>query len=133
MTQSKEMTDAFKEAEILKHLNHPCIVRIKDVLKTKSNKLWIVMEYADGGDLDGKIKLQKQSRSLFSEDLILGRPQADPEWFTQMCLAVKHIHDRKIIHRDLKCQNIFLTKAGKIKLGDFGIAKVLSHTREISK
>lgn len=55
------------------------------------------------------------------------------EWFTQMCLAVKHIHDRKIIHRDLKCQNVFLTKSGKVKLGDFGIAKVLSHTREISK
>lgn len=66
------MTDSFKEAEILKHLNHPCIVRIKDVLKTKSKKLWIVMEYADGGDLDNKIKQQKQNRSLFDENTILG-------------------------------------------------------------
>lgn len=60
-------------------------------------------------------------------------PSADPEWFTQMSLAVKHIHDRKIIHRDLKCQNIFLMKSGRIKLGDFGIAKVLNNTRDISK
>lgn len=68
------MTDAFKEAEILKHLNHPCIVRIKDVLKTKSNKLWMVLEYADGGDLDVKIKKQKHLRQFFDENTILGCP-----------------------------------------------------------
>lgn len=50
--------------------------------------------------------------------------------FTQICLAIKHLHDRKILHRDLKSQNIFLTQAGIVKLGDFGIAKVLSHTKE---
>ena len=44
--------------------------------------------------------------------------------FIQICLALKHIHDRKVLHRDLKPQNIFLTKAGVVKLGDFGVAKV---------
>lgn len=47
-----------------------------------------------------------------------------------MCLAIKHCHDRKILHRDLKAQNIFLTKTGIVKLGDFGISKVLSSTVE---
>lgn len=50
-----------------------------------------------------------------------------------MCLAIKHVHDRKIIHRDIKGQNIFLTKGNMIKLGDFGIAKILNKTMEKAK
>lgn len=79
------------------------------------------MSYADGGDLAAKIK---DARGIpFKESQVLA-------WFTQICLAIKHIHDRKIIHRDLKTHNIFLTGDGKIKLGDFGIARPLSLTLE---
>jgi NIMA (never in mitosis gene a)-related kinase len=49
----------------------------------------------------------------------------------QICLSIKHLHDRKVIHRDLKSQNIFLTKANLIKLGDFGIAKILDETNQL--
>merc|ERR1712166_587194 len=77
------------------------------------------MDYADGGDIGQKIK--EQRGRPFSESQIL-------DWFTQMCLGMKHVHDRKIIHRDLKGANVFLTKKGIVKIGDFGIAKVLSHT-----
>ena len=51
----------------------------------------------------------------------------------QICLALKHIHDRKVLHRDLKSQNIFMTKNNIIKLGDFGIARVLNSTKENAK
>lgn len=81
------------------------------------------MEHADGGDLQTKIKKVKEENSYLTEDQVLN-------YFTQICLAIKHLHDRKILHRDLKSQNIFLTKSGIVKLGDFGIAKVLSHTKE---
>lgn len=60
------------------------------------------------------IKSQKQD---FEENRIL-------DWFTQICLGMKHCHDKKTLHRDLKCQNLFLTKNHMVKIGDFGIAKV---------
>jgi NIMA (never in mitosis gene a)-related kinase len=46
-------------------------------------------------------------------------------WFTQLCLAVQHIHTKKIIHRDIKVQNVLMMDEDNIKLGDFGIAKLL--------
>jgi len=47
------------------------------------------------------------------------------DMFVQLCLAMKHVHDRKILHRDLKGQNVFLAAGGKLlKVGDFGVAKV---------
>jgi len=81
------------------------------------------MDYADGGDL--KTIIKNQNGRYFSEDQILN-------WMTQICLSLKHIHDRKILHRDLKSQNIFL-KDGRIKLGDFGIAKCLNYTLDSAK
>ena len=82
------------------------------------------MDYADGGDLSMKIKAQ--NGKLFPENKVL-------DWFTQVCLAIKHIHDRKILHRDIKSQNIFLMKNGQVKLGDFGIAKCLNQTIDKAK
>lgn len=51
----------------------------------------------------------------------------------QICLAIKHIHDRKILHRDLKTQNVFLTSKGEVKIGDFGISRVLQHTYDCAQ
>eukprot|EP00953_Heterococcus_sp_UTEX-ZZ885_P030029 15888-Heterococcus_DN1.PRE.1 len=79
------------------------------------------MDYADGGDLYGYLKGRK-GVPLAEERVI--------DWFVQITLALKHIHDRKILHRDLKTQNIFLTLGRVVKLGDFGIAKVLANTMD---
>ncbi|KAM6293544.1 serine/threonine-protein kinase Nek3 isoform 2-T2 [Porphyrio hochstetteri] len=76
------------------------------------------MEYCDDGDLMQKIKHQRGK--LFPEDTIL-------QWFVQMCLGVKHIHDKRVLHRDIKSKNVFLTQNGKVKLGDFGSARLLAH------
>ena len=63
----------------------------------------MVMEYADDGDLETKIREKRDTNQQFTEDEILN-------YFTQICLAVKHCHDRKILHRDLKSANIFMTR-----------------------
>jgi len=119
----KEKKDTYNEAKVLKSLNHPNIVQFREVYKTKRGKLCIVMDFADGGDLEAKIKAQHGR--YFSEAQIL-------DWFTQICLGLKHVHYRKILHRDIKAQNIFLTKTNIVKLGDFGIAKVLTGTQELA-
>jgi len=121
-----EKKEMIREAKILEALIHPNIICFREVYRTKKGKLCIVMDYAEGGDLAKKITEMQRKNALFSESQIL-------DWFTQICLALKHVHDRKILHRDLKNQNIFITKDNTIKLGDFGIARILSNTREKAK
>ena len=119
-----EKSEALQEAKILEKLDHQNIIKFREVFLENKTKLNIVMDYADGGDLQLKIKSSKDKH--FSENQIL-------DWFTQTSLALKHIHDRKILHRDVKSQNIFLTKNGLVKLGDFGIAKCLNYTMDKAK
>ncbi|XP_057563563.1 serine/threonine-protein kinase Nek5 [Hippopotamus amphibius kiboko] len=120
--QEKEASK--KEVILLAKMKHPNIVTFFSSFQ-ENNRLFIVMEYCDGGDLMKRIK--RQRGVLFSEDQILS-------WFVQISLGLKHIHDRKILHRDIKTQNIFLSKNGMVaKLGDFGIARVLNNTMELAR
>lgn len=104
-------------------MNHPNIVTFHEVYLTKQGKLKIVMEYAENGDISKAINARKAKKQYFSEDHVL-------DWFTQICLAIKHVHDRKILHRDIKGQNIFIGANNTLKLGDFGIARVLNKTMD---
>jgi len=124
MMDPKERNEAVKEASMLKRMDHPNIVLFQEVFMTRKGRLCIVMDYADGGDIHMKIK--KQQGVLLPEIQIL-------EWFVQTCFALKHVHERKVLHRDLKTQNIFLMSTGQVKLGDFGIAKVLDATKDYAK
>nr|XP_032655825.1 serine/threonine-protein kinase Nek3 [Chelonoidis abingdonii] len=112
-----DVQDSRKEAILLAKMKHPNIVAYKESFEADGH-LYIVMEYCDDGDLMQKIKYQRGK--LFPEDTIL-------HWFVQMCLGVKHIHDRRVLHRDIKSKNIFLTQNGKVKLGDFGSARLLTN------
>mmetsp|Transcript_64384 Transcript_64384/g.121990 ORF Transcript_64384/g.121990 Transcript_64384/m.121990 type:complete len:618 (+) Transcript_64384:54-1907(+) len=117
---AKETQDAIKEGKLLSSLKHPYIVRYRENF---SEKGWfcILMDYCQGGDLSKQIDKAKKSRQPFSEDQVL-------RWLTQALLGLKYIHDKHILHRDLKPSNFFLSKNGSLKMGDFGIAKVLSCT-----
>ncbi|NXL63563.1 NEK3 kinase, partial [Chordeiles acutipennis] len=114
---SSDVEKSRKEAVLLAKMKHPNIVAYKESFEADGH-LYIVMEYCDDGDLMQKIKHQRGK--LFPEDTIL-------HWFVQICLGVKHVHDKHVLHRDIKSKNIFLTQNGKVKLGDFGSARLLAH------
>ncbi|XP_035148542.3 serine/threonine-protein kinase Nek1 isoform X6 [Callithrix jacchus] len=120
---SKEREESRREVAVLANMKHPNIVQYRESFE-ENGSLYIVMDYCEGGDLFKRINAQKGV--LFQEDQIL-------DWFVQICLALKHVHDRKILHRDIKSQNIFLTKDGTVQLGDFGIARVLNSTVELAR
>ena len=75
------------------------------------------MEFADGGDLQSKIDQMKKKSAHMKESEI---------WtiFYQMVTGLQALHQRKIVHRDIKCANIFLTKQGIVKLGDLNVSKI---------
>jgi serine/threonine protein kinase len=121
--KQKERDEALREADVLASMAHTNIIRYIDSFQERGC-FYIVMEYADGGDLEKKI--EARGRIPFPEKEILHD-------FIQICLAIKYCHDRKILHRDLKAENVFLMKDGTVKLGDFGIARVLEHTLQLCR
>ena len=114
----KEKENALNEVRILASINHPNIVAYKEAFfEENTQTLNIVMEFADGGDLQSKInELKKSYRYMKEEDI----------WsiLYQMIIGLEALHNIKIVHRDIKCANIFLTKSGQAKLGDLNVSKI---------
>ncbi|KAK2194294.1 hypothetical protein NP493_116g01001 [Ridgeia piscesae] len=116
----KERKDSQNEIDILSILNHTNVVSYYNHF-LDGDTLLIEMEYANGGSLHEKIARQKE---LFPEEVVLW-------YFYQVASAVSHIHELGILHRDIKALNIFLTKSGLVKLGDFGISKILDSNSQL--
>lgn len=118
----EERMKAEGEVKVLSSISHPNIVAYKESFHKKSS-LYIVMEYIDGGDL-AKI-IENQRNTLMDESEIL-------RYFVQIVQVVKYLHSNHVLHRDLKPQNIFVTKLGIVKLGDFGVAKTLDGSANLA-
>ena len=98
---------------ILSDLEYLNIIKYYDCI-FKKNKEIIIMEYVEGGNLKEKIEEKK----VIEENKII-------DWFIEICEGIKYIHKKKIIHRNLKPNNIFLTKDNHIKIGDYDISNIL--------
>lgn len=124
ITSSKrERRSAEQEAQLLSRLRHPNIVTYRESWEGDDCQLYIVMGFCEGGDLYHRLKQQKG-------DLLPERQVV--EWFVQVAMALQYLHERNILHRDLKTQNIFLTKTNIIKVGDLGIARVLENQNDMA-
>ena len=115
----KEKLNALNEVRILASIKNPCIVGYKEAFFEDSPlTLCIVMEYAGGGDILNKITQHQKSNTFMKEQDIW-------RYAIQMIMGLKTLHDMKILHRDLKCANVFLSTDGKTaKLGDLNVSKV---------
>ena len=114
----KEALQALSEIDIHGQLGQcPYVVKYVDSFISGQNKVNIVMEYCQGGDLQGMLRTKRQNNRPLPEMTIL-------RYFLQMCLGIDSFHQKKILHRDLKAENIFLTaKQDEVRIGDFGLAK----------
>uniref|UniRef100_F7GL05 Checkpoint kinase 2 n=1 Tax=Callithrix jacchus TaxID=9483 RepID=F7GL05_CALJA len=106
------------EIEILKKLNHPCIIKIKNFFDAED--YYLVLELMEGGELFDKVVGNKRLKEATCK-----------LYFYQMLLAVQYLHENGIIHRDLKPENVLLSSQEEdclIKITDFGHSKILGET-----
>ncbi|KAF1808441.1 kinase-like protein [Eremomyces bilateralis CBS 781.70] len=108
----------FREYECVHGLNHPNIIQIEQVFKSE-NTMFIFQELLTGGDLDSLMEFKRRPLHDFEAIMIV----------RQILEGVKYLHDHRVIHRDLKLENILLTNRspiGRVVITDFGHAKKLS-------
>lgn len=119
----EDAEDARMEFLIHKTLRSPYIVKYQTHFYDR-HYMCILLEYMDGGDLGQYI--ENRNNKLIDEETVW-------DFFIQTCLGIQYLHTRKVLHRDLKSTNLFLTKEGKLKIGDLGVAKELktNHTTTV--
>ena len=117
----KQKLSSLNEIRVLASIKNKYIINYKEAfLDEKDCTLCLVMEYADKGDLEKRIKEQKEKGKYFNEKDI---------WkvFIQIVNGLKSLHDQGIMHRDIKSSNIFLFSNGMAKIGDLNVCKILSN------
>jgi len=121
---NKERTESVNEIRVLASISGPHVITFFEAF-VDADILYIVTEFATHGDLLGYLKNAKRNGQL---------PEATV-WalFIQMCLGVQSLHDKNILHRDLKAANVFMFSNSYLKLGDFGVSKVLKTNEQLAR
>ncbi|XP_072310938.1 serine/threonine-protein kinase NIM1-like [Eucyclogobius newberryi] len=108
-----------KEIQCLESLHHPNVARLYEVVDTPT-RLYLVLEYAGGGDLSNHIYTHGKLCDHFSKIT-----------FSQILAAVKYMHSQNIVHRDLKAENVLFTLSGCVKVADLGFSTRLSARHQL--
>jgi len=112
------------EVKILSKLQHPHIVGYHGSF-VHNNMLHIIMDYADGGTLEDRVREAKKNTTRFSKEEVMA-------WVCQLVLALKYVHGKRFLHRDLKLANVFLEGRLYVKVGDFGLARALTSENQLA-
>jgi serine/threonine-protein kinase len=115
-------TRFLREARSLSSLSHPHVATVYEVDEV-DGQLFLAMEYLPGGTLRAKVEAARAAGSFISEAQLL-------DWAIGLTAGLAHVHAKGIVHRDVKSSNAMFDEEGRIKLADFGLAKVLSDIDE---
>jgi cyclin-dependent kinase len=137
---------AIREISLLKEMNDPNIVRLLNIVHADGHKLYLVFEFLD---LDlkkymeslpiaqgGRGKALPEGTGVNLQTLGLG-PEIVKKFMAQLVQGIKYCHSHRVLHRDLKPQNLLINEEGNLKLADFGLARAFgvplrTYTHEVS-
>ncbi|KAF3692464.1 Serine/threonine-protein kinase Nek11 [Channa argus] len=111
-----ETVRATQEAQLLSQLHHPAILTFHHSFLERDS-FCIITEYCQDRDLDCKLEELRRAGGSLPETQVI-------DWLIQLLLGLHYMHDRRILHRDLKAKNVFL-KRNLVKIGDFGVSCLL--------
>ena len=119
LKNSENMDKILYETNLMRKLNHPNITKILETFED-DKYIFIIMEYINGGNLFSFVKKRRKLSEKISKFL-----------FRQIIEGIQHIHSKKIVHRDIKLENILIDLNNRIKICDFGIGVMLDSEDEL--
>ena len=111
---------AMREIILMKQLNHKNILSLKEIVVSPKKETYLVFEYMDFDFL-----------RLINDHKIKFKPEHVKNIMYQILQGMKYLHEKRIVHRDIKCANILINKKGEVKIGDFGLARIISKENKL--
>jgi len=125
LLSANDLAAVENEVRILASLSHPNIVAYLASFPLKAQQLLcVVMEYAEGGTLAQVIETHRLRREALASMHVV-------RWVGELGSALEHLHRSRVLHRDLKAANVFLSLDQQVKLGDFGVSRAMSHQTQL--